>query len=227
MMTSLRNISKAMKIGSTASRSLNTNLHRNQNNMTVLIADAFSPAGLQELENLGMECVYDKDLTGDSLKEAMTTLQPDALVVRSTKVPADTIDAAGPLLNLVLRAGAGFDNIDHAHAATKGIHVSNCPGMNSHAVAELALGLMLGVDRRIADGNTLLKEGKWNKSAFAKCRGMKGQTLGLIGFGNIGKLVLKRAQAFEMDVIVDNVFPEIGADEEFNFRYVDREELIA
>lgn len=174
-----------------------------------------------------MEVVYDKDLSGDSLKEAVSTLQPDAIVVRSTKVPKDTIDAAGPLLNLLLRAGAGFDNIDHAHAATKGIHVSNCPGMNSHAVAELALGLMLGVDRRIADGNTLLKEGKWNKSAFAKCRGIKGQTLGLCGFGNIGKLVLKRAKAFEMDVIVDNAYPEQGAEEEFGFRYVDRDELIA
>ena len=195
--------------------------------MTVLIADAFSPAGIQELENLGMEVIYDKNLESAALKEAMSTLQPDALVVRSTKVPADCIDAAGPLLNIVLRAGAGFDNIDHAHAATKGIHVSNCPGMNSHAVAELALGLMLGIDRRIADGNTLLKDGKWNKSAFAKCRGMKGQTLGLVGFGNIGKLVLKRAQAFEMDVIVDNMFPEAGAEEEFNFKYVNREEVLA
>jgi D-3-phosphoglycerate dehydrogenase len=161
--------------------------------MTILIADAFSPAGLQELENLGMECVYDKDLSGDALTEAMASLQPDALVVRSTKVPQQSIDAAGPMLNLILRAGAGYDTIDHAHAASKGVHVSNCPGMNSHAVAELALGLMLGVDRRIADGNQLLKDGKWNKSAFAKCRGMKGQTLGLVGFGNIGKLVLKRA----------------------------------
>lgn len=226
-MTSLRNATSAMRFASTTRRFLNTNLHRNQDNMTVLIADAFSPAGMAELENLGMECIYDKDLSGDSLKEAMSTLQPDALVVRSTKVPKDTIDAAGPLLNLVLRAGAGYDNIDHAHAATKGIHVANCPGMNSHAVAELALGLMLGVDRRLADGNTLLKDGKWSKSAFAKCRGMKGQTLGLCGFGNIGKLVLKRAQAFEMEVIVDNMFPEEGAEEEFNFRYVNRDELIA
>jgi D-3-phosphoglycerate dehydrogenase / 2-oxoglutarate reductase len=227
MMTSLRNATSAMRFASTIRRFLNTNLHRNQDNMTVLIADAFSPAGMAELENLGMEVIYDKDLSGDSLKEAMATLQPDALVVRSTKVPKDTIDAAGPLLNLVLRAGAGYDNIDHAHAATKGTHVANCPGMNSHAVAELTLGLMLGVDRRLADGNTLLKDGKWSKSAFAKCRGMKGQTLGLCGFGNIGKLVLKRAQAFEMEVIVDNMFPEQGAEEEFNFRYVNRDELIA
>jgi D-3-phosphoglycerate dehydrogenase len=86
---------------------------------------------------------------------------------------------------MVLRAGAGYDTIDVAHCAKQGIYVTNCPGKNSHAVAELTLGLILGIDRRIGEGYSLLKEGKWNKGLFANCKGIKGRTLGLIGFGNI------------------------------------------
>jgi len=94
----------------------------------------------------------------------MERLKPEVLVVRSTKVDAETIDSASPNLSLVLRAGAGYDTIDWKHASTRSVYVSNCAGMNSHAVAELAMGLMLSVDRRLSDGNSLLKQGVWNKS---------------------------------------------------------------
>jgi D-3-phosphoglycerate dehydrogenase len=80
--------------------------------------------------------------------------------------------------------------------------VTNCPGKNAHAVAELALGLILAIDRRIGEGYSLLKEGKWNKGLFANCTGLKGRTIGLIGFGNIAQLVAERAIAFEMNVLV-------------------------
>lgn len=87
---------------------------------------------------------------------------------------------------MVVRAGAGYDTIDVAHCSKKGIYVTNCPGKNSHAVAELTLGLILAIDRRIPEGVQLLNEGKWDKAKFANCVGIKGRTLGLIGFGAIG-----------------------------------------
>ena len=86
---------------------------------------------------------------------------------------------------MVLRAGAGYDTIDVAYCSQKGIYVTNCPGKNAHAVAELTMALILSIDRRIAEGVQLLKEGKWNKGMFADCLGLKDRTLGLVGFGSI------------------------------------------
>lgn len=103
---------------------------------------------------------------------------------------------------MVVRAGAGYDTIDVAHCSKQGIFLTNCPGKNSHAVAELTLGFILSIDRRIAEGVQLLKEGKWNKGMFANCSGIKGKTIGIVGFGSIGQLVAERAKAFEMNVIV-------------------------
>jgi D-3-phosphoglycerate dehydrogenase len=128
--------------------------------------------------------VYEHSLNGDSLTKALSEIQPNVLVVRSTKVTAQHVDA-DPKLQMVVRAGAGYDTIDVLHCSKRGIYVTNCPGKNSHAVAELAMALILSIDRRIAEGVQLLKEGKWNKGMFANCVGIKGRTLGLIGFGNI------------------------------------------
>jgi D-3-phosphoglycerate dehydrogenase len=127
--------------------------------------------------------------------------KPSVLVVRSTKVtPADV--NADPKLQLVVRAGAGFDTIDVAYCAKNGVYVANCPGKNAHAVAELTLGLILSIDRRIPEGVQLLREEKWNKGLFANCNGIKGRTLGLVGFGSIAQLVLERAKAFDLNVLV-------------------------
>lgn len=131
-----------------------------------------------------MDLIYDKGLDGATLKAAMEAEKPDVLVVRSTKVPAEIIDST-TTLQLIVRAGAGYDTIDFQHAAAKGIYVANCPGKNANAVAELAIGLILSIDRRMAEGNALLKSGKWNKGMFASCKGVRGRTLGLIGCGNI------------------------------------------
>ena len=130
--------------------------------------------------------------------------------MRSTKVPAPVIDA-GKNLKLIIRAGAGYDTIDTAHAAQKGIAVCNCPGTNSIAVAELAMGLMLALDRRIYHNTRDLRAGVWNKSEYSKAKGIFGRTLGIIGLGNIGKEVAKRAQAFGMKVVAYDPYdkPEI------------------
>ncbi len=118
-----------------------------------------------------------------------------------------------------MRAGAGYDTIDVGHCAKQGIYVANCPGKNAHAVAELAMGLILSIDRRIAEGVQLLKEGQWNKALFANCAGLKGRTLGLIGLGSIAQLVLTRAKAFDMNVLVHTRTQHAGLDKKLGFEY--------
>src|SRR5436305_14369492 len=105
------------------------------------------------------------------------------------------------MLKLIVRAGAGYNTIDVAAASRRGIYVSNCPGKNSIAVAELAFGLILALDRRIADNVVSLRQGQWNKAEFSKARGLFGRTLGLIGTGQIGREMIARAHAFGMPVV--------------------------
>ena len=114
---------------------------------------------------------------------------------------------AGKNLELVIRAGAGVDNIDVAAASERGIYVANCPGKNSVAVAELTMALLLALDRRVPEQASDLRAGKWNKKLYSEADGLKGKTLGILGLGAIGKLVAKRAQAFDLKVIACTVPP--------------------
>jgi D-3-phosphoglycerate dehydrogenase len=134
------------------------------------------------------------------LTAAVKEIDPHILIVRSTKVTAKTLHA-GTSLTLVIRAGAGIDTIDVATASSRGIFVSNCPGKNSIAVAELVMALVLACDRRIPDQAADLRQGKWNKSEYSKARGLYGRTLGIVGLGQIGKEVALRAHAFGMRVL--------------------------
>jgi D-3-phosphoglycerate dehydrogenase / 2-oxoglutarate reductase len=167
--------------------------------MRVLIADSFERSGIDALTAAGMDVTVDPQLSGTVLAEAVAAQRPDVLVVRSTKVPEEVL-AAGPL-KLVVRAGAGYNTIDVAAASKRGIYVSNCPGKNSVAVAELAFGLILALDRRIVDNSVDLREGRWNKSAYSKAAGLYGRTLGLIGVGGIGGAMIPRARGFGMKVV--------------------------
>jgi D-3-phosphoglycerate dehydrogenase len=175
--------------------------------MKVLIADKFEQSGLDGLKAIGAEVIYNPDLKDDTLVAAIKDSQADVLIVRSTKVKAPMLDAGG--LSLVVRAGAGYDNIDVAHASERGIYVANCPGKNSIAVAELAFGMILSLDRRIPDNVADLRAGKWNKKEYSKAAGLHGRTLGLLGFGNIGQEMAKRAQAFGLNLAV---WSEIGVE---------------
>jgi len=121
-------------------------------------------------------------------------------VVRSTKVTADMLEASAGLA-VVVRAGAGYNTIDVATASRRSILVANCPGKNAVAVAELTLGLILALDRRLVDNTIDLRNGVWNKSEYAQARGLKRRTLGVVGLGEIGKAVVCRARAFEMNVL--------------------------
>jgi D-3-phosphoglycerate dehydrogenase len=163
----------------------------------VLIADKFPDLYIDQLKEMELEVIYSPKLGENDLPEAAKEV--DILVVRSTNVTADTINASKHL-NLIIRAGAGVNNINIPAANQKGIYVANCPGMNSVAVAELAIGLMISLDRRIPDNVIDFRNGKWNKGEYSKAEGLMGKTLGIIGVGNIGKEVAKRALAFGMNV---------------------------
>jgi D-3-phosphoglycerate dehydrogenase len=167
--------------------------------MRILIADKFPDSGQADLKQAGLEVVYDPDAKDDSLTEAIKSTGADVLVVRSTKVTAEMLEAGR--LSLVIRAGAGYNTIDVKTASARGIYVTNCPGKNSIAVAELAFGLLLALDRRIPDAALDLKQGRWNKKEYSKARGIFGRTLGLIGVGKIGREMITRAKAFGMPVV--------------------------
>ncbi len=168
--------------------------------MNVLIADKFDQSGIDELEAQGFRVHSDPSLGPDTLAGAIAEHEPEVLIVRSTKVPAHVFETPGGLA-LIVRAGAGVDNIDVAAASAKGISVANCPGKNSVAVAELTWGLILSCDRRIPDQVGELREGKWSKKEYSKSGGLFGRTLGVIGAGMIAQEVIKRAHAFGMPVV--------------------------
>jgi D-3-phosphoglycerate dehydrogenase len=168
--------------------------------MKVLIADKFEKSGLEGLQAAGCEIVYRPDLKDDSLTEAIGASGADVLVVRGTKVTAAMLDAGR--LSLIVRAGAGYNAIDVAGASRRGIYVSNCPGKNAIAVAELAFGLMLSLDRRIPDNVAALRAGTWNKTEYSKAQGLFGRTLALIGVGAIGQEMVRRAAGFGMPVVI-------------------------
>src|SRR6266852_2638668 len=167
--------------------------------MLVLIADKFEQSSSDSLQAIGCEISFQPDLKDDALIKAIGKAKPDVLVVRGTKV-TELMLAAGPL-KLIVRAGAGYNTIDVAAASRRGIYVSNCPGKNSIAVAELAFALILALDRRIADNVIALRAGRWNKKEFSQARGLFGRRLGLVGLGRIGQEMIPRAKAFGMPVL--------------------------
>jgi len=166
--------------------------------MRLYLADELPAKSLDALSALGLDVVDDPRCTADELPGRIG--DAGILVVRSTKVTRATIEA-GARLGLIVRAGAGYDTIDVAAASERGIFVSNCPGKNSVAVAELAMGLILALDRRLVEGTNDLRAGKWNKKEYSKADGLKGKTLGLAGLGRIGGEVARRARAFSMHVL--------------------------
>ena len=168
--------------------------------MKVLVADKFEQSGIDGLKAARCEVVYQPDLKDEALATAIRDTHAEVLVVRGTNVTAAMLEAGS--LSLVVRAGAGYNTIDVATASKRGIYVSNCPGKNAIAVAELACALMLALDRRIPDNVIELRAGKWNKKEYSKARGLYGRTLGLLGYGNIGQETARRAHAFGMPIVV-------------------------
>lgn len=168
--------------------------------MKVLIADKFETSGIDGLKAAGCEVLYEPDLKDDALTAAIAASGAGVLVVRSTKVTTPMLDAGR--LSLIVRAGAGYNTIDVAGASKRGIYVSNCPGRNAVAVAELAFALILSLDRRVPDNVADLRAGRWNKKEYSKAEGLFGKTIGLLGVGSIGREMIVRAAAFGLDVVL-------------------------
>ena len=168
--------------------------------MKVLVADKFEKSGLDGLKAAGCDVIYEPDLSDATLTQAIAASGADVLVVRGTKVTTSMLDAGR--LSLIVRAGAGYNTIDVAGASERGIYVSNCPGKNAIAVAELAFGLLLSIDRRIPDNVAALRAGGWNKKEYSKAQGLYGRTLVLLGVGSIGREMIRRAAGFGMRVVI-------------------------
>ena len=166
--------------------------------MKTLIADKFSEAHINRLTQLGCEVNYVPTAKAEDLPGLIGPCK--ILVVRGKQVTADTLKAGGQL-SLVLRAGAGVNTIDVKTASAQGVFVSNCPGKNSIAVAELVFALLLAIDRRIPENTAALRAHRWNKKEFSKADGLYGKKLGVIGSGQIGREVIARAQAFGLRVL--------------------------
>ena len=165
--------------------------------MRVLFADAIDPSTADLLTDRGHECVSDPTVSAEDLPGRIPGFE--ALVVRSTRITSATIDAADAL-ELIVRAGAGTNTIDVDAASRVGIYVTNVPGRNAIAVAELTMGLLLAIDRRIADNVADLRTGSWNKTVYSEADGLFGKVMGIVGLGEIGFAVAERAAAFGLQV---------------------------
>jgi D-3-phosphoglycerate dehydrogenase len=173
--------------------------------MRILISDDLSPEAKTILERIpGAQVDFKVGLKPEALREIIGGY--DALAVRSaTKVTADVL-AAAKRLRVIGRAGTGVDNIDLAAATRRGVVVMNAPGGNSVSVAEHTVALLLALARQVADASQSTRAGKWEKKKYAAGRELAGKTLGVVGTGNIGALVVQRAKAFGMKVIAYDPF---------------------
>lgn len=165
--------------------------------MKILIPTKLNPAAAATLRAAGYEVIQD----ADTALEILAALHPDAygIIVRSEKVTAAIIDML-PALKCVIRAGAGFDNIDFIYARTKGIDVMNTPGANSNAVAEEVIGMILASYRYIIPADTSTRQGEWNKKNYLGSE-LTHKTIGILGLGNIGRLLVKRLEGFECTIL--------------------------
>ena len=166
--------------------------------MRILVACRLPSFALEELRSLGAEIVYEPDLRAEELPDRVAEVA--ILVVNATRVSPEVINRAS-VLQLIVRAGEGVTNIAVEEASTQGVFVTHCPDKVATAVAELALGLMLALDRQLVENALAVRERQWKEDQFGEARGLAGRTLGIVGFGMVGQEIARRAQAFEMDVL--------------------------
>lgn len=197
--------------------------------MRVLIADNLESEGVQALERLGCTVMVEPGIKAEELAGRLGKGDAEVLIVRSKKVTRAAIEASKNL-RAIIRAGAGVDNIDSEAATGRGIGVCNCPGMNSVAVAELTLGLIIACDRRITEQTAAIRAHRWDKKGFTTgARGLKGSTLCIVGFGAIGRAVAQRAAAFGMTIAAwdRSLTPALARERGVVFAGSSREELLA
>lgn len=175
---------------------------------TVLVPDNVHPSALDVLNAAeGLNIVAPGQMKRDALLAALP--EADALIIRSaSKIDAEAL-AAAPKLKLIARAGVGVDNVDIPVATQRGIIIMNTPDGNTISTAEMTFGLMLALARQIPQAHATMLAGKWDRKSFSGVE-LRGKTLGVVGFGRIGRAVAKRAIAFDMTVIAYD--PYIPAD---------------
>lgn len=189
--------------------------------MKILITDGISETGAKMLQDAGHEVVQQKLSPEELLQEIG---KYDALIVRSaTKARQDAIDA-GVNLKVIGRGGVGLDNIDVAYAKSKGIKIVNTPGASSISVAELAIAHMFAICRFVHISNVEMRGGAWPKKEYSKGVELTGKTLGLFGFGNIGRETAKRALGLGMKVVAVDPFVK---ETDMDVRLVSKDELLA
>ncbi|NGP75008.1 phosphoglycerate dehydrogenase [Balneolaceae bacterium YR4-1] len=184
--------------------------------MEVFVADKLPQEAIEELKEIGVNVTFKPTSGKVDLDKGLGNA--GVLIVRSTVV-SETCIKNSPQLMLIIRAGAGVNTIDIEAASNFGIYVANCPGQNSIAVAELTMGLILSLDRSLPDNVIDFRQGHWNKATYAKADGLYGKTLGVIGVGQIGKEVIKRAKAFGLDIIAwsRSLTPEKAKEMKINY----------
>lgn len=190
--------------------------------MKVLACDKVDAAAIARIRSAGHEVVEGNALKGADLVAALAGAQ--GLLVRgATKVTADVFPGA-PSLKVVVRAGTGLDNVDLVAAEKHGVQVRNTPNANSVSVAELVFGMLLAIERHLLPASNDLKRGVWEKSKY-QGRELSGRTLGLLGFGRIGREVATRARAFDMTVIEHDPRHRAGGEGFDWVKHVERDEL--
>jgi D-3-phosphoglycerate dehydrogenase len=188
--------------------------------MKLLISDGMSKEGIEILQNAGIEILNQK-FTPEELLKVIGDY--DGILVRSaTKVTKEVIDA-GKNLKVIARGGVGLDNVDVEYAKQKGIKVMNTPGASSISVAELAIAHMFAIARFLNKSTAEMKAGKWPKKEYSEGFELTGKTLGIIGIGNIGKEVAKRALGLDMKVIAYDPFITTI---DMNVKLVSKDELL-
>jgi len=190
----------------------------------VLVSDAMAPEGLEILERArGLEVVNAPDLSHEELLEAIR--DAEGLVIRSgTKVTAEVLEAAEKL-KVIARAGIGVDNVDVGIASKRGVIVENTPGGNTVTTAEHALALLVALARHVPQATASMKAGKWEKKKF-KGTELYNRTLGVVGLGNVGRVLADRARGLGMRVIAFD--PHISAEvaQKHDVELLDFDELL-
>jgi len=189
--------------------------------LRILVTDGMDKGSVQNLKDMGYE-VTEQFFESEELKEQVKNF--NVIIVRSaTKISKDIIDSALETgnLKLIIRAGVGVDNIDVNYAESKGIKVRNTPKASSSAVAELALGHIFSLARFIGIANVNMRESKWNKNKYTGIE-LSGKTLGLVGFGRIGKELAKKAKALEMKIIYHDILGPAKDCPEYSFVSLDK-----
>jgi D-3-phosphoglycerate dehydrogenase / 2-oxoglutarate reductase len=192
--------------------------------MKIVLAEKVSPATLAVFAaEPGWE-VLTHDQLPNGLPAALA--DADALVVRSAVQVDDALMEHAPKLRVIGRAGVGVDNIDAEAATRRGVVVMNTPGANAVAVAELTIGLMLALARKLPTANSTMHAGKWEKKSLQGAE-LRGKTLGILGLGRIGLEVARRARGFGLDIIGSDPFVSAAVARENGIRLVALDEVIA